>query len=134
MKETKMNLENFEARTAVELALYNEIKKLKLELFLIARERGIFPPDSAKVSAMSLNIHDIDEDRIMLARSAKVRGSINFNGRIEVRAEVDFKENPIKFGQIYFTDSLYENKFEAIHSLSHLHLQFIQSLATALKD
>lgn len=129
-----MNLENFEARTAVELALYNEIKKLKLELFLLARERGIYPPVEADASPMDLKIHDIDADTIKLGRSAKVRGSINLNGRIEVRAEVDFKDEPKKFGQIYFTDSIYKDKFEAVHSLSHLHMRFIQSLTVALKD
>lgn len=129
-----MNLENFEARTAVELALYNEIKKLKLELYLIANERGVYPPVSAEPLPMTIRLNDANRDTLTLSRSARVRGSINTNGRIEVRAEISFKENPKAFGQIYFTDSIYKDKFEAIHSLSFLHMEFMHSLAEQLKN
>lgn len=129
-----MNLENFEAQTTVELALYNEIKKLKLEVFLMARERGVYPPVSAEVNPLDLQINDIDAELIKLIPSAKVRGSITVNGKIQVRAQVHFKDNPKAFGQIYFTDSIYKNKFEAVHSLSYLHRRFIEDLAQQLKD
>lgn len=120
--------ENFQATTATELALYNEIRKLDKELYLLKLDLGIHP----SYQQMPIVTRMIDVPHIKLTEFASVRGNIDHTGTIKVRSEVNFKENPKKFGCIEFTDNIYKDKFQAAGALSKLHERFMRLLAEAL--
>lgn len=117
--------ENFIPSTPTEVMLYNEIRKLKIQIY----EIGI-NPDLIRNSILydPPFVTDTFKDTITLKRSARLIASIIPYGGINVRLDVKYGNNE-EFGSQYMLSEREKlTKNQAANLLIHLHREQLETI------
>ncbi len=125
-------IENFEPTTPTEVMLLNEIKKLKIQLYEIAKIDPSYVLSSMGEPLEALRVNEF-KDTITLRNSARLIASATPYGGLRVRLDVKYGKNQ-EFGSQYMLSEREKlNSNQAANLLMHLHKEQMHKIADFIR-